>query len=488
MSWIITSLTRARYLEPPEPPFAIDSNYPIPVSTAMIAGDNRVYFLDQAGTVVAEIPSGGNITYRANKYGHAVGPANSTSGTDHIGSGDLVALNPANENLTLLAQFEKGSTASAFGKYIRLLDSASDLAYFAAHTSSTRFYFYWVEGTPGTAWQINDTNVAYGMTATIVASTKRYSTANSNADAVMWFDGVKVAEHLNANRYFRRLGAAPAALNQIIMPTDTATARSSGYFSQFLNAYHPVTEAEAQEYTADPWRWVYKLDRRSYIFLGAPASSSGIDISPGAGTLTLTGSQPGVLTTQNVEVGAGSLTLTGSQAGITQDTHINVGAGALVMTGSAVDVSAADGTVNVGTGALTLTGSQADVGHIANIEPSVGDLTLVGSSLDVENTGDVQPEPRRGGGIGKKRRRVQIGGRLYTIRTAAELERLLREHQMALEAQLEAAEDAGKPTKPIRRRLKIVERRIDQASTEAEAHMQALRRDDEELLTLWALL
>lgn len=86
-----------------------------------------------------------------------------------------------------------------------------------------------------------------------------------------------------------------------------------------------------------------------------------VTVTPGAGSLTLTGYAPTVTATQSATAspGAGSLTLTGFAPTIstTQGANVTPGTGALVITGYAPTVTVPTSvTVTPGTGSLTITG------------------------------------------------------------------------------------------------------------------------------------
>lgn len=95
-----------------------------------------------------------------------------------------------------------------------------------------------------------------------------------------------------------------------------------------------------------------------------PAAAGGgtdVTVTPGAGSLTLTGFAPTVTATSNATVtpGAGSLTLTGLAPTVsaTQSQTVTPGTGALVITGYAPTVTVPTSvTVEPGTGGLTITG------------------------------------------------------------------------------------------------------------------------------------
>lgn len=123
------------------------------------------------------------------------------------------------------------------------------------------------------------------------------------------------------------------------------------------------------------------------------ASGGGTSLTPGAGSVTLTGPAPTVARTANqaLTAGAGSLALTGPAPTVarTANQALTAGVGALTLTGFAPTVSQAAGTsLTPGAGALTLTGSAPTVTRTANqaLIAAVGTLTLTGPVPTVART------------------------------------------------------------------------------------------------------
>jgi len=122
--------------------------------------------------------------------------------------------------------------------------------------------------------------------------------------------------------------------------------------------------------------------------------SAGTTVSVPAGSLTLTGYAPTVVTTANqtVAVPTGSLTLTGYAPTVVASDHktVSVPSGTLTLTGYAPTVSvAANVLVSVPSGTLTLTGYAPTVVTTANQTVSVpsGTLTLTGYAPTVAVSG-----------------------------------------------------------------------------------------------------
>ena len=110
-----------------------------------------------------------------------------------------------------------------------------------------------------------------------------------------------------------------------------------------------------------------------------------VTVTPGVGSLVLTGFAPTVSATQSQTVtpGVGSLTLTGFAPDVSAGTNATAspGAGSLTLTGLAPTVSATSNvTVTPGFQALTLTGFAPAVSATQSrtVSPGTGTLTLVG--------------------------------------------------------------------------------------------------------------
>lgn len=157
---------------------------------------------------------------------------------------------------------------------------------------------------------------------------------------------------------------------------------TSGGLSLVAMWNRALTDAEQQSLADNPWQLFKPAPRRLWVAFSA---SSGTNVNPGAGVLTLTGYAPSVAQSANLAVtpGAGSLTIAGYAPSVTQSATTNVqpGAGALSLTGFAPSVAqSANQSVNPGAGSITLTGYAPTVARTASqsVQPGAGALTLVG--------------------------------------------------------------------------------------------------------------
>lgn len=131
----------------------------------------------------------------------------------------------------------------------------------------------------------------------------------------------------------------------------------------------------------------------------ADVTSSGTTVSVPAGSLTLTGFAPTVVTTANriIAVPVGTLTLTGFAPTVTASDHktVAVPAGSLTLTGFAPTVSVApagsDTTISVPAGSLTLTGFAPTVSVSDNklVAVPLGQITLTRYAPTVTATQNV---------------------------------------------------------------------------------------------------
>lgn len=150
----------------------------------------------------------------------------------------------------------------------------------------------------------------------------------------------------------------------------------------------------------------------------APAAAGGTTVSPGVGSVLVTGYAPTVVQTTNqivapdtgslvitghaptvvrtsgqtIAPGAGALTLTGNAPTVIRTAHhiVAPGAGALTLTGHAPAVLQTTGiTVQPGVGALVLTGYAPTVARTAHqiVKPAVGELTVTGYAPTISQAG-----------------------------------------------------------------------------------------------------
>ena len=168
---------------------------------------------------------------------------------------------------------------------------------------------------------------------------------------------------------------------------------------------------------------VYASDHRHFLGvqvlrLDTLAAAADIVEEPGAGSLTLTGQTPTVLTTLSAEPGAGSCTLTGHIPSVTVSVSLaeEPGSGSLTLTGHAPTLAISDNhTASPGAGSLTLTGYieynyggpglrlvgfeptvAIEVPSGDTIEPGAGSLTLTGQAPTIDRTENVIEEPGAG--------------------------------------------------------------------------------------------
>jgi hypothetical protein len=95
--------------------------------------------------------------------------------------------------------------------------------------------------------------------------------------------------------------------------------------------------------------------------------------------------------------------------------------------------------------------------------------------------------PRRGGGVGRRWRRLLYRGRVYKTRTAAEQAQLLNALLREAEQALEVAQAQAEPVPRIAQRKADITRMLKQrrrAEAELQRELQQLLDDDEEVLLL----
>ncbi len=148
-------------------------------------------------------------------------------------------------------------------------------------------------------------------------------------------------------------------------------------------------------------------------------ASSGVDITPPAGSITLTGQTPSVAMQLRITPDAGAIALTGQQPTVAEALAREPGAGEITLTGGLPDVAMQlrivpdAGAITLGStapsvditsgefispdaGAITLTGAQPGVTMQLRITPAAGAITLQGYAPSLGDEDEVAP--RRGGG------------------------------------------------------------------------------------------
>jgi hypothetical protein len=173
---------------------------------------------------------------------------------------------------------------------------------------------------------------------------------------------------------FRPKGNQVAGTDRTIRYDGTSTYASRLIFTQ------TITEETAGPVTVTPG--VGSLTLTGF----APAVVIGTIIATGLGALTLTGLAPSVVVGTIAAPAAGSLSLTGFAPTVTATNNVTLtpGTGTLTVTGFAPTVAATDHqTVTPSTGSLTLTGFAPTATVNTILSPDVGALTLTGFSPTV---------------------------------------------------------------------------------------------------------
>lgn len=123
------------------------------------------------------------------------------------------------------------------------------------------------------------------------------------------------------------------------------------------------------------------------------------EVSPGTGSITLTGYAPTVSVgaNQNVSPGTGAITLTGYAPTVQTPRNVSPGTGAIVIDGYAPTVSVTNNlTVSPGTGVIDITGYAPTVETPRNVSPGTGEITLEGYAPTVSVTENVSVSPGAG--------------------------------------------------------------------------------------------
>lgn len=229
----------------------------------------------------------------------------------------------------------------------------------------------------------------------------------------------------------------------------------------------------------------------------APVVAFNITRTPAAAALTITGQQPGVLVetpgVTEVQPNAGVLTLTGESPAIALKIDRSPTAASLTLTGEQPSVAVESfKDVQPTAASLTLTGASPSIALKVNVSPSVATLSITGAEIGVSVPG-LGRTTSAGSSKGRRRtqrgypRRVVIDGVVYTVRSAEELRRLLAAQQERLQEELQALSPEAPAIKArsLKRQITVVQKKID--ATERD-YMQAILDDDDEVITVWAML
>ena len=119
--------------------------------------------------------------------------------------------------------------------------------------------------------------------------------------------------------------------------------------------------------------------------------ASGTNVTPGAGSIAITGYAPTIAQTANQSItpGVGNIVITGYAPTISQPQAVNPGVGSLVITGYAPTVTQnVDVPVNPGVGTIAITGYAPTVAQTANqsVLPATGTIAITGYSPAVSQT------------------------------------------------------------------------------------------------------
>lgn len=126
--------------------------------------------------------------------------------------------------------------------------------------------------------------------------------------------------------------------------------------------------------------------------------ASGTNVTPGTGSIAITGYAPSIAQTANQAVApdVGNIVITGYAPTISQPRAVNPGVGSLTITGYAPTVTQnVDVPVNPGVGTIAITGYAPTVAQTANqlITPDVGNIAITGYSPTVSQSANQAVTP-----------------------------------------------------------------------------------------------
>jgi len=211
-----------------------------------------------------------------------------------------------------------------------------------------------------------------------------------------------------------------------------------------------------------------------------------VSLTPGVGSLTLTGQAPTIQVDLTVAPGLGTLTLTGLAATITASATVAPGAGSLVLTGMAATVAAAH-EATPGAGSLILTGfapSVSATGADVTVDSGAGSLVLTGYAPSVDNgvpdAGGADPDGAGIRAVFKKPKRRVL--KPEDVKVPKSVEQELEEYLDSLKAKPPRAK-LNKP--PAKLKAKVED--LTAAEREAMAYWaneQEIADEDEEIIML----
>jgi hypothetical protein len=265
------------------------------------------------------------------------------------------------------------------------------------------------------------------------------------------------------------------AVKQVLAATGVTV--SPGLASLTLTGFAPtVTTAQ-----------VVRPDVAALSFEGfAPTisvSGGSVTVTPDVATLTLTGFAPTILTAQTVSPGLASLTITGFEPTVNVGFTVAPGAADLTLTTFAPTITTAQ-IVTPGLADLALTGFEPSIvveGGDAVVRPGYASLVLESFAPTILG-GEVAvaAEQPAGGGRSRKSRRkyaVEIDGEEFLVESVAEAESLLRQaEEIAAEKAAKQVERAATQkksrravVKDARRALPLPQVRVVGSDTDATA-------------------
>lgn len=241
---------------------------------------------------------------------------------------------------------------SGFGAYVRVINTASLGAYFPTTTGGD--------------------SAKLAASLNIFDSKWHFLAIGVNAAGKGWisFDG---AVPVLTGTTLTGGWGTPVPIYLAALDNFGANFNFTGQFADYRTYSRSIMQdGTYQSLYTDPLALV-RLPRRTYGFLSAVPTS----LTPGAGSIALTGAVPTLELDDSLTPGAGSLILTGSAPTLAAGTTLAPNSGSVVLSGHAPELTAGDSLIPIA-GAITLIGQVPTLAWDSTLSPGAGSVVISG--------------------------------------------------------------------------------------------------------------
>lgn len=232
---------------------------------------------------------------------------------------------------------------------------------------------------------------------TVVSTAAVAITTNVPQLWALTYDGTTLRAYVNsATASAAQTGAVRSSANEDIAFGGWGTSPTVAFDAYAAGIDNTVYSADQiKALSENPWSAFEP--KRIWVPVAAAAGTS---LTPGVGSITITGYAPSVAQSNFVSLtpGAGSVAITGYAPAVTRGTTTSVlpGVGSIAFTGYAPTVTQSGATnVTPGAGSLSLTGYAPTVAQTASISlvPGAGSVTITGHAPTVLQAGPISISP-----------------------------------------------------------------------------------------------